>query len=57
MGRTKKYLTEEERQQANREKALRYYHKNKKNINKEIMVKYYEEQIKEMEKKLSELQK
>ncbi len=57
MGRTKKYETDEERLIANREKSLRYYHKNKENINKQKMVEYYERQIREMEEKLSELWK
>jgi hypothetical protein len=55
MGRAKKYLTEEDKINANREKALRYYHKNKNGINKEKLAKYYEKQIRELQEKLSEL--
>jgi hypothetical protein len=57
MGRKRKYLTEEEKQIADREKSLRYYHKNKDKINKNKMVKYYEEREHEIQKKLSELRK
>jgi len=55
MGRIRKYLTEKEKIQANREKALRYYHKNKHGINKEKLAKYYEKKIKELQEKLSKM--
>jgi hypothetical protein len=43
MGRKKKYKTEEELKNANRKKALEYYHRNKKELNRKKMEKYYEE--------------
>lgn len=55
MGRTRKYNTDEERQDAQRKFALEYYHRNKESINKKTMRKYYEQRIKEMGEKLSEL--
>jgi len=55
MGRKRKYLTEEEKIQANRAKSLRYYHKNKDKLNREKMVEYYEKRIKDMDEELSEL--
>ena len=57
MGRNKKYISEEEKKEAQREWNRKYYEKNKSDINKKQMIKYYEERIKEMEKVLSELRK
>lgn len=57
MGRNKKYISEEEKKEAQREWNRKYYEKNKFDINKKQMIKYYEERIKEMEKVLSELRK
>jgi len=55
MGRNKKYISEEEKKEAQREWNRKYYEKNKSDINKKQMIKYYEEKIKEMEKILSKL--
>jgi len=46
-----KYFTEEEIKKANREKALRYYYKNKATLNKKRV-----EKIKEKRKKEKEMQ-
>jgi hypothetical protein len=43
MGRKKKYNTDEERIEAQREYNRKYYEKNKSQINKKRMVKYYEQ--------------
>ena len=43
MGRIKKYKTEEERREANRIAARKYYLKNAEKIKKKRMEKYYEE--------------
>jgi hypothetical protein len=40
MGRIKKYLTKEEREEANRRYVKKYYWKNKKRIDKAIKEKY-----------------
>ena len=42
MGRSKKYHTEEELAEANREKCKRYYEKNKERLNKKRMEQYWE---------------
>jgi hypothetical protein len=42
MGRKRKYNTEEEKRQANRDKYMRYYWRNVKKIRKEKLKKYYE---------------
>ena len=41
MGRLKKYITEEEKIEAQRKWSLEYYYRNKEKINKKIMEKYY----------------
>jgi hypothetical protein len=56
MGRKRKYLTEEERVQAQREWNRKYYTKNKEKLNMKQMEKYYEGKLKEIRQKLSELQ-
>ena len=43
MGRNKKYHTEEERQQAKRDRWNRWYEKNKEKLNAQRMEKYYEQ--------------
>ena len=55
MGRKRKYLTEEERVQAQREWNRKYYTKNKEKLNMKQMEKYYEGKLKEIRQKLSEL--
>ena len=42
MGRKRKYNTEEEKRQANRDKFMRHYWKNVKKIRKKNLKKYYE---------------
>ena len=42
MGRLKKYKTEQEKIEAQRDWAKEYYHRNKEVINKKTMEKYYE---------------
>ena len=42
MGRKKKYITEEEKLQANRDKFMRYYWKNVDKIRKQNLKKYYD---------------
>lgn len=42
MGRSKKYQTEEELAEANRQKCKRYYEKNKERLNQIRMQKYWE---------------
>jgi hypothetical protein len=42
MGRLKKYITEQEKIEAQRDWAKEYYHRNKEVINKKTMEKYYE---------------
>jgi hypothetical protein len=41
MGRKRKYFTEEEKNQANRDKFMRYYFKNKEKIKKKNLTRYY----------------
>jgi len=53
MGRKKKYNTEEEKVQAQREWNKKYYEKNKLHINDKKMEEYYETKIKDLEEKLS----
>lgn len=53
MGRNKKYNTEEEKIQAQREWNKKYYEKNKLRINDQKMEEYYETKIKDLEEKLS----
>jgi len=53
MGRKRKYNTEEEKIQAQREWNKRYYEKNKSHISDKKMEEYYETKIREMEEKLS----
>ena len=42
MGRHKKYNTEEEKQQANKDKYMRYYWRNVEKIKKKNLKRYYE---------------
>jgi hypothetical protein len=42
MGRKKKYLTDNEKQQANKDKYMRYYWKNKEKIKLKNLKRYYE---------------
>lgn len=49
MGRKKKYKTEDEIKEANRKKALAYYHRNKEEINRKKMEKYYAEKLSKSE--------
>lgn len=42
MGRKKKYITKEEKCQANRDKFMRYYWKNADKIKKQNLKKYYD---------------
>ena len=42
MGRKTKYHTEEEKQNANREKSMRHYWKNAEEIKKKNLKRYYE---------------
>lgn len=48
MGRLKKYKTEEELKEANRQKSKRYYWRNKEKVDKRILEKYYENKRKKM---------
>lgn len=57
MGRTKKYLTEEDKNNANRSKSKRWYEKNKGEHNTHRMIEYYEKQLREIQQILSELRK
>ena len=41
MGRKRKYITEEEKQQANKDKYMRYYWKNVEKIKKKNLNRYY----------------
>ena len=45
MGRKKKYITNEEKQQANKDKYMRYYWKNAKKIRKKNLERYYAKKI------------
>lgn len=45
MGRHKKYNTEEEKHQADKEKYMRYYWKNVKKIRKKNLKRYHEQKI------------
>mgnify|MGYP007070556928 CR=1 FL=1 len=42
MGRHKKYITEEEKKQANRDKFMKHYWKNQEKIKKKNLERYYE---------------
>ena len=42
MGRKRKYITEEEKQQANKDKYMRYYWKNCKKVKRKNLKRYYE---------------
>jgi hypothetical protein len=42
MGRYKKYITEEERRQADCEKSMRYYWRHKKQVKRKNLERYYE---------------
>jgi len=42
MGRKRKYFTDDEKIQANRDKFMRYYWKNTKKIRKKNLARYYE---------------
>lgn len=42
MGRKLKYLTDDEKKEANNKKARKYYQKNKERIRKQRMQKYWE---------------
>jgi hypothetical protein len=42
MGRHRKYITEEEKRQANKEKYMRYYWRNVKRRRKDALKRYYE---------------
>jgi hypothetical protein len=42
MGRKKKYLTDEQREEAQRRWSLEYYYRNKEKINEKVMENYYE---------------
>jgi hypothetical protein len=42
MGRKQKYITEEEKLTAKRERQMRYYWKNAKKMRKEALERYYE---------------
>ena len=45
MGRHKKYITEEEKKKADRNKYMRYYWKNVKKRRKDALKRYYEKKI------------
>jgi Ca2+-binding EF-hand superfamily protein len=45
MGRKQKYITDEEKIQANRDKFMRYYFKNKEKIKKKNLERYYAKKI------------
>lgn len=57
MGRKMKYHTEEEKQQAKRERWQRWYEKNKQSLNNKRMEHYYEGKLKDIQEELSKLQK
>ena len=42
MGRHKKYITDKEKIQANRDKFMRYYERNKEAVKKRNLMRYYE---------------
>lgn len=48
MGRLKKYMTNDEKKEAQKKWALEYYHRNKEKINKKTMEKYYAETTKKI---------
>lgn len=42
MGRKQKYITEEEKKQANRDKVMRHYWRNQEKIKEKNLKRYYE---------------